>query len=305
MQTSSKASLAKQADPEDALLARMQSKGKMDKGKAVAIAKSRGWVAQSGRHLELTAQGKKPRDNAVKHEAEEKQAMQTKEARRKMAAYATYLTHEQLSLAKEHTKYASHSVAAKHSSNAQRLHKFAAALQDDKISFVQAIKLAWPDYSPESQYKIARHLITGLQEKIACSGNYRKRKKKQAAEKQAVGGPGISGAPKATGVQAPSGSMTAASKNIPAVQQMMSQPRPMNKMAPGMGGGGGMMGGIKQMGRMAGAGMKGLLGMGSAALSTGSMGVPAAASQAAGGMAGAMKGGSDKSAGMGAWQAAS
>jgi hypothetical protein len=57
----------KKADAEDPLLARMMRKGKMDKGKAVAIAKSRGWIRQSGRHLELNESGRGPRNNAAKH----------------------------------------------------------------------------------------------------------------------------------------------------------------------------------------------------------------------------------------------
>jgi hypothetical protein len=57
----------KKADAEDPLLARMMGKGKMDKGKAVAIAKSRGWIRQSGKHLELNSAGRGPRNNAAKH----------------------------------------------------------------------------------------------------------------------------------------------------------------------------------------------------------------------------------------------
>jgi hypothetical protein len=61
----------KKADAEDPLFARMMSKGKMDKGKAVAIAKSRGWIRQSGRHLEPTAKGRTPIRHAREDMAKE------------------------------------------------------------------------------------------------------------------------------------------------------------------------------------------------------------------------------------------
>lgn len=64
----------KSADREDKLLDHMQSKGDMSKSRAVAIAKSRGWVRQDGKHLELTEKGEGPRHNVDVPESEEKHA---------------------------------------------------------------------------------------------------------------------------------------------------------------------------------------------------------------------------------------
>ena len=55
------------AQPEDALLERMMQGGKLSKGSAVAIAKSRGWIKQAGAHLEPTAAGAGPIAKAKAH----------------------------------------------------------------------------------------------------------------------------------------------------------------------------------------------------------------------------------------------
>lgn len=50
--------MARRPDPEDPLLRAMMKSG-LTKGQAVATAKSRGLIRQSGRHLEPTAKGSK------------------------------------------------------------------------------------------------------------------------------------------------------------------------------------------------------------------------------------------------------
>jgi len=68
------AKVAGDNDREHKLLSHMESKGHMDKGRAIAIAKSRGWVKQEGKHLSLTQKGETPRANVDKPESKEKHA---------------------------------------------------------------------------------------------------------------------------------------------------------------------------------------------------------------------------------------
>ncbi|HKJ89412.1 MAG TPA: hypothetical protein VKA48_13015 [Gammaproteobacteria bacterium] len=52
---------------EEALLRRIMESSDISKSKAIAIAKSRGWIKQNGKHLELTAKGKQHARKAMQH----------------------------------------------------------------------------------------------------------------------------------------------------------------------------------------------------------------------------------------------